>query len=69
VNSIHPGQINTPILANLTPEADAAIKARIPMGRLGNPEEVAEVSLFLCSDMASYVTGSEIPVDGGWSAS
>jgi NAD(P)-dependent dehydrogenase (short-subunit alcohol dehydrogenase family) len=69
VNSIHPGQIDTPIIANLTPEADAAIKARIPMGRLGRPEEVAEVSLFLCSDMASYVTGAELRVDGGWCAS
>jgi 2,5-dichloro-2,5-cyclohexadiene-1,4-diol dehydrogenase 2 len=69
VNSIHPGQIDTPILANLTPELDAAIKARIPMGRLGQPEEVAEVSLFLCSDMASYITGEEVRVDGGWCAS
>jgi len=69
VNSIHPGQIDTPILANLTPEADAAIKARIPMGRLGTPAEVARVSLFLCSDMASYITGEEVRVDGGWCAS
>ena len=69
VNSVHPGQIDTPILANLTPETDAAIKARIPMGRLGQPEEVADVSLFLCSDMASYITGAEIRVDGGWCAS
>lgn len=68
VNSIHPGQIDTPIIANLTPEADAAIKASIPMGRLGRPEEIAEVSLFLCSDMASYITGAEMRVDGGWCA-
>lgn len=69
INSIHPGQIDTPILANLTPELDAAIKARIPMGRLGAPEEVARASLFLCSDMASYITGEELQVDGGWCAS
>lgn len=69
INSIHPGQIDTPILANLTPEADVAIKARIPMGRLGSPEEVAKASLFLCSDMASYITGDELRVDGGWCAS
>jgi 2,5-dichloro-2,5-cyclohexadiene-1,4-diol dehydrogenase 2 len=68
INSIHPGQIDTPILANLTPELDAAIKARIPMGRLGTPEEVARASLFLCSDMASYITGEEMRVDGGWCA-
>lgn len=69
INSIHPGQIDTPILANLTPEADVAIKARIPMGRLGTPEEIAKASLFLCSDMASYITGEELRVDGGWCAS
>lgn len=69
INSIHPGQIDTPIIANLTPEADAAIKASIPMGRLGRPEEIADVSLFLCSDMASYITGAELRVDGGWCAS
>jgi NAD(P)-dependent dehydrogenase (short-subunit alcohol dehydrogenase family) len=68
INSIHPGQIDTPIVANLTPEMDRAIKARIPMGRLGRPEEIANVSLFLCSDMSSYITGEEISVDGGWNA-
>jgi NAD(P)-dependent dehydrogenase (short-subunit alcohol dehydrogenase family) len=47
---------------------DRAIKARIPMGRLGRPEEIANVSLFLCSDMSSYITGEEISVDGGWNA-
>lgn len=68
VNAILPGQIDTPILGNLTPEQDAAIKAAIPMGRIGRPEDVARTSLFLCSDDASYITGVELPVDGGWSA-
>jgi NAD(P)-dependent dehydrogenase (short-subunit alcohol dehydrogenase family) len=68
VNSVHPGQIRTPILGNLTPELDAQIKAAIPMGDMGAPEDVAHASLFLCSDLARYVTAIEMPVDGGWSA-
>jgi NAD(P)-dependent dehydrogenase (short-subunit alcohol dehydrogenase family) len=68
VNSIHPGQIETPILGNLTPEQDAAIKAAIPMGRRGRPEDIAFGSLYLCSDEAAYVTGIELPIDAGWSA-
>lgn len=68
VNSIHPGQIETPILGNLTPEQDAAIKAQIPIGRMGRPEDIAYGSLYLCSDEAAYVTGIELPIDAGWSA-
>lgn len=68
VNSVHPGQIKTPILANLTPEQDAAIKAAIPMARMGEPEDIAHGSLYLCSDEAKYVTGIELPIDAGWSA-
>ena len=56
VNSIHPGQIDTPILAGLTPEQDAQIKEATPMGRIGRPEEIAYGSLYLCSDEASYTT-------------
>jgi 3-oxoacyl-[acyl-carrier protein] reductase len=44
-------------------------QSRIPMGRMGNPEEVAQVSLFLASDLASYVNGAVIPIDGGFLAS
>ncbi len=68
VNSIHPGQIDTPILAGLTPEQDAQIKEATPMGRLGRPEEIAYGSLYLCSDEASYTTGTELVIDGGWFA-
>ena len=68
VNSIHPGQVETPILGDLTPEGDAAIKAAIPMGRMGQPIDVAHGSLYLCSVDARYVTGIELPIDGGWSA-
>lgn len=68
VNSIHPGMINTPILGNLTQEGDAAIRAAIPMGRMGKPEDIAYGSLYLCSDEAAYVTGIELVIDGGWLA-
>ena len=68
VNSIHPGQIDTPILAGLTPEQDAQIKEATPMGRIGRPEEIAYGSLYLCSDEASFTTGIELVIDGGWFA-
>ncbi len=68
VNSIHPGQIDTPILAGLTPEQNEQIKKATPMGRLGRPEEIAFGSLYLCSDEASYTTGIELVIDGGWFA-
>ncbi len=68
VNTIFPGQIKTPILADITPEQDAAIKAAIPMGDTGDPIDIAYASLYLVSDEAKYVSGAEIWVDGGWYA-
>lgn len=67
-NSIHPGQIETPILAGLTPEQNEQIKAATPVGRMGKPEEIAYGSLYLCSDEAAFVTGTELVIDGGWFA-
>ena len=70
VNSIAPGFIATPMLKPLAddPKHLADMVGRIPMERLGTPQEVANVALFLASEQASYVTGSTIFVDGGWSA-
>jgi NAD(P)-dependent dehydrogenase (short-subunit alcohol dehydrogenase family) len=70
VNVIGPGVTNTPMSgASLAdPERRAALMSRIPLGRPAEPEEIAEVALFLTSDSASYVTGAFIPVDGGWLA-
>jgi 2,5-dichloro-2,5-cyclohexadiene-1,4-diol dehydrogenase 2 len=68
VNTIFPGQIRTPILGDITPEQDAAIKAMIPMGTVGDPMDVAYASLYLASDEAKYVSGAELCVDGAWYA-
>ena len=62
VNAVSPGEIETAILS---PGTDAIIESQVPMKRIGRPEEVAEVVHFLCSPQASYVTGSDIPVNGG----
>ena len=70
VNSIHPGPIATPMTAEgrADPERVALTLDRTPLGRYGEPEEVANAVVFLASDEASYVTGSEIVVDGGYTA-
>jgi NAD(P)-dependent dehydrogenase (short-subunit alcohol dehydrogenase family) len=69
VNSLHPGFVETPLIADLkgTP-AEEAILSMTPMGRLGEASEVASVIAFLAGDGASYMTGSEVYVDGGWIA-
>ena len=68
VNTIFPGQIKTPILGDITPEQDAAIKAGIPMGDTGKPIDIAYGALYLASDEARYVSGAELWIDGGWYA-
>lgn len=69
VNSVHPGFIDTPMVAQVKgTEIEQLIVNNTPMGRMGRSEEVAEVIAFLASDAASYMTGSEMYVDGGWTA-
>jgi len=71
-NSVHPGSIDTPILdADKAKYGERAITAReqvIPLGRLGQAHEVASAILFLASDEASFITGTELIVDGGFTA-
>ena len=68
VNSVHPGLIRTPLVEAQSDEMNAGIIAATPMGRMGTPREVANVCLFLASDNSSFVTGSELIVDGGYLA-
>ena len=68
VNAIAPAQIDTRLTRTLPEEARVRRVERIPMGRFGEPEEVAKAALFLASDDASYVTGHTLAVDGGYLA-
>jgi 2-dehydro-3-deoxy-L-rhamnonate dehydrogenase (NAD+) len=65
VNAVAPGVIETPLLDQLQPEAIDYMKSKVPMGRMGSPEEVAAVVHFLASDAASFVTGQCYDVSGG----
>jgi NAD(P)-dependent dehydrogenase (short-subunit alcohol dehydrogenase family) len=69
VNSVHPGFIDTPMLEPIhgTP-LEKTIEEKTPMGRLGTSAEIGDVIAFLCGPKASYMTGSEVYVDGGWTA-
>jgi len=65
VNALAPGYITTAMVEELSEETRAKILARIPMGRFGTPEDVAEAVVFLCSDGAGYITGQVLTIDGG----
>jgi 3alpha(or 20beta)-hydroxysteroid dehydrogenase len=67
-NIIHPGYIDTPIMANANPVFVKAHLSMTPMNRAGVPEEVAPLVVYLLSDESAYVNGAEITVDGGFSA-
>ena len=66
VNSVHPGLIFTPMIEAQDQAISDGVIGATPMGRIGKPEEVANVILFLASDEASYVTGAQFMVDGGY---
>ena len=68
VNAIAPAQIDTRLTRSLPADARRRRTERIPMGRFGEPDEVARAALFLASDDASYVTGHTLAVDGGYLA-
>src|SRR5580700_6816049 len=64
-NALAPGFIETDMTAALTPELKAELLQRIPLRSLGQPEDIADAALFLCSPAARYITGQVLPVDGG----
>ena len=74
VNSVHPGFIDTPMVSNALADRDdgnemrVALMAAHPIGRFGVPREIADAIAFLASDEASFITGAEIVVDGGFTA-
>jgi NAD(P)-dependent dehydrogenase (short-subunit alcohol dehydrogenase family) len=68
VNVLTPGQVATPMAEQLGEETQAQFEALIPRGKMGSPEEIATVALFLASDDSSYVNGMELIVDGGTTA-
>jgi len=70
VNAVSPGMIETTMIdaVKSDPAAMKAMMDRIPLGRVGRPEEVSNLVLFLASDKSSYMTGSIVVVDGGWLA-
>ena len=76
VNSLHPGYVETPLVSGALaqlPDDDAAafasrVVASIPLGRMAQPEEIASGIVFLLSDASRYMTGSELVMDGGYTA-
>src|SRR5277367_4595238 len=65
INAVAPGPVETPLLAKGTGGDPHSYAAFVPMGRIGQPEEIADSVVFLLSDKAQYVTGHTLPVDGG----
>jgi NAD(P)-dependent dehydrogenase (short-subunit alcohol dehydrogenase family) len=68
VNSISPGPFPPPDIATSSPAFHTALCRKTPLGRIGAAEELVGPLLFLLSDAASFVTGADIAVDGGWTA-
>lgn len=66
VNSLHPGLVATPMIDHQAADITAAVVAATPMKRAAAPEEIAYAALFLASDEASFITGAELAVDGGY---
>ena len=66
VNAVAPGVINTEMGLSIPEENRKVMLTNVPLGRFGEPSEIGSVVLFLCSDLASYVTGQTVHINGGW---
>ena len=66
VNAIAPGVVQTEMVDTIPQEVRSEMLKNVPLGRLGEPEEIAYTAAFLCSPLASYITGQTIEVNGGW---
>jgi NAD(P)-dependent dehydrogenase (short-subunit alcohol dehydrogenase family) len=67
-NAVAPGTIETRMFRDFAPEVRQMLESAHPMGRIGQPEEIASTVVWLCSDGASFVTGQTVPIDGGYTA-
>jgi NAD(P)-dependent dehydrogenase (short-subunit alcohol dehydrogenase family) len=68
VNAVAPGPFKSKMMAFILDEHEDAVASQVPLGRIGRPEDMAGVALFLASQAGAYLTGAVIPVDGGMSA-
>jgi NAD(P)-dependent dehydrogenase (short-subunit alcohol dehydrogenase family) len=68
VNAVAPGTIETRMFRDFAPEVRQMLESAHPMGRIGQPEEIASTVVWLCSDGASFVTGQTVTIDGGYTA-
>ena len=66
MNAVAPGVVMTEMAQTIPDDVRAQMLANIPLQRFGEPSEIANVILFLCSDLASYLTGQTLHVNGGW---
>ena len=65
MNAIAPAAVRTPVMDDMPADRLEAVRQRIPIGRFGEPEEVAALAVFLASDEAAYITGATLDVNGG----
>jgi NAD(P)-dependent dehydrogenase (short-subunit alcohol dehydrogenase family) len=68
INSIHPGIIHTPMMEEMEKGTVAWVISQTPAGRTGKPEDIAAGAVYLASDESTFVTGSELRIDGGYTA-